>query len=335
MKKRILAIISIYCILSCLVTMLFGCSSNENSSTPLDTNTTTENSSTSLDTNAIDESPSTLTDTTYTQGRTETTASENYTIRLCGFSDSVPSVTHQLAYHAWSMPSFVDEKAEKSIHLSVGEISVDAEYEKTEQRFYEFYRTHTYWDKDHHAFSVTESGQLSHYFFGTNLGVDKNEKVCTEAECREIAVTFLGHIVDADDYTVRTVYDTENKQYKFSFDKTVSGLDCADQAEICVEENGHIYSFSSSMLGQIPTDATVNFNVDAVEAQIVTELDEVYAGVKNNYDAIQYEFLYHTVTKDAQGEYMLVVTMDVKCITDNGDVSEMIRERLSFVVNEN
>ena len=310
------------------MTILFGCSAKEILPVSPNTNTIAESQVVFSDTLATEENDP-------FQKENEVSSNKNYLIQLCSFSDSIPGITHQVEFHDWREGSFVDKEAAQKVKLPVGGDDFQAEYWKTEKAFLEFYYTHTYWDKDRNTFSVTEDGQLSRYFFGKSKQADESGKIYSEAECREIAYAFLNNIVDADDYIVQSEYEAENKRYRVSFHKTVGGLDCADEANILVEENGHIYSFSSFMLGQIPTDATVDFDTKAIEAQLVERLDQIYADAKDVYDDIQYDFVYHTVTKDANGEYFLVSTVDIHCITDYGEVIGSIGERLSFVISDN
>ncbi len=324
MKKTFLTVWSMLC----LTAMLFGCSAQHNPSVSPDTDTGEESRFVISDTHATGETNALPTEN-------DVLSDKNYLIQLCSFSDSISGVSHKAEYHDWREGSFVAEEEAKKIKLPIGDDDYQAEYWKTEKRFLEFYYTHSYWDEKGDSFSVTEDGQLSLYFFGSSDDADENGKIYTEAECREIARAFLDNIVDADDYTVQSEYDAGNQRYKISFTKTVSGLDCADQAKFLVEENGHIYSFSSFMLGQIPNDAAVDFDIQAVETQLVARLDQIYADAKVGYDDVRYDFLNHTVTRDANGEYFLVSTVEVRCIIDHGEVLESMAERLSFVVTEN
>ena len=318
MKKTVITVVSVLC----LITILFGCSVEENPPVPPNTDSSAESMANHPTSDSEKKEDVLISD-------------KDYLIQLCGFSDSIPNVTHKAEFSDWSVGTFIDQGAQKNLRLSVEKRSIDAEYINTEKKFYDFYYTHAYEDENNNSFCVTETGQLSHCFFGPSWGESKNEKIYSEVECRNIAYAFIDDIVNAGDYTIQSVYEEDQRLYRFSFTKSVSGFDCADQAEVWVEENGHIYSFSSSMLGKIPSDATVDFDVKQIQAQLGARLDQMYANAKKVFDEIQYEFVYHTVTIDEDGNYLLVCTVNVDCITKYGEVSTIMGERLRFVVQEN
>lgn len=257
---------------------------------------------------------------------------DGYSIKICGFSDSISEAAHKLEYSEWSKDSFIDSKAEKRITISVGDSQIEADYIETEKRFSEYYNTHKYKDRNNNEFFITENGQLSLYFFGRSAASTETAKIYTESECKDIACAFLSDIVDIADYSVRSEFDTDRKIYEFYFEKYADGFLCADQANIRVEETGHIYSFSSWMLGQISTDITTNFNRDAVEAQIISKLDKEYARAKEVYDAVEYENFQYTLTKASKDKYALICSVDVNCKKSHGEYTSIIPERIELLI---
>ena len=260
------------------------------------------------------------------------TKKDELSIRICGYSDSIPENSHKLEYQEWSEEAFVDSKAEKNISLSVGSIEVAGEYVETEIRFSEFYKTHKYRDENNRFFSVTDDGKLCAYFFGNRSSEDDNERTYTESECIDIARKFLSNITDVSEYTVTTVFDEDRRLYTVSFVKYADGFRCSDRADIRIEETGYIYSFSSTMLGRMSSDATTNFDEEAIRSQIVSKLDSEYSKAKQAYDDVSYENFDYELIIDDDGKYALICSIDVKCTRSYDGYDSIISERIRLLI---
>ena len=260
------------------------------------------------------------------------TKKDELSIRICGYSDSIPENSHKLEYQEWSEEAFVDSKAEKNISLSVGNIEVAGEYVETEIRFSEFYKTHKYRDENNRFFSVTDDGKLCAYFFGNRSSEDDNERTYTESECIDIARKFLSNITDVSEYTVTTVFDEDRRLYTVSFVKYADGFRCSDRADIRIEETGYIYSFSSTMLGRMSSDATTNFDEEAIRSQIVSKLDSEYSKAKQAYDDVSYENFDYELTIDDDGKYALICSIDVRCIRSYDGYDSINSERIRLLI---
>ena len=259
------------------------------------------------------------------------TKKDELSIRVCGYSDSIPENPHKLEYQDWSKDAFVDSEAEKNVAFSVGNIEVTGNYVETEKRFSEFYETHKYKDKNNHYFSLTDDGKLCSYFFGSNSSED-NERTYTESECIDIASTFVSNITDVAQYTVTTTYDESRKMYTVSFVKYADGFRCSDRADIMIEETGYIYSFSSTMLGRISSNATTNFDREIIQEQVISKLEAEYNSAKKAYDDVTYENFDYELTIDEDGEYALICLIDVKCIRTHDDYDEIASERIMLLI---
>ena len=257
---------------------------------------------------------------------------DELSIRICGYSDSIPENSHKLEYQEWSEEAFVDSKAEKNISLSVGNIEVAGEYVETEIRFSEFYKSHKYRDENNRFFSVTDDGKLCAYFFGNRSSEDDNERTYTESECIDIARKFLSNITDVSEYTVTTVFDEDRRLYTVSFVKYADGFRCSDRADIRIEETGYIYSFSSTMLGRMSSDATTNFDEEAIRSQIVSKLDSEYSKAKQAYDDVSYENFDYELIIDDDGKYALICSIDVKCTRSYDGYDSIISERIRLLI---
>ena len=260
------------------------------------------------------------------------TKKDELSIRICGYSDSIPESSHKLEYQEWSEEAFVDSKAEKNISLSVGNIEVAGEYVETEIRFSEFYKTHKYKDENNRFFSVTDDGTLCAYFFGSRSSEDDHERTYTESECVDIARAFLSDITDVSEYTVTTAFDEDRSMYTVSFVKYADGFRCSDRADIRIEETGHIYSFSSTMLGRMSSDATTNFDKEAIRSQIISKLDSEYSEAKQAYDNVSYENFDYELTIDDDGKYALICSIDVRCIRSYDGYDSIVSERIRLFI---
>lgn len=260
------------------------------------------------------------------------TQNGNRLIRVCGYSGSIPENPHKLEYRAWSKDTFIDSDAKKKVTVEVGNIHTTGEYVKTEHRFSEFYNTHTYKDDNDCYFSITDDGKLSNYFSGDSSSVESGTRTYTESECLAIARAFLSEITNVSKYTVTTAFQEARRMYTFSFNQYVNGFKCSDQAEIMVEETGHIYSFSSTMLGRIPIDAVTDFNREDIRTQIIAKLDKEYAKAKAVYDAVSYDDFSYELTIDARGQYALICTIDVSCIHSHGGYNDIVSERIRLLI---
>ncbi len=257
---------------------------------------------------------------------------DELSIRICGYSDSIPENSHKLEYKDWSKGTFTDFKAKKDIDFSIGAIHVAGNYIETEKRFSEFYNTHTYKDKENRYFSLTDDGKLCAYFFGNCSIQNGSERIYTESECIDIASTFLSDIIDVSHYTVTTTFNESRRMYTISFVKYADGYRCSDRADIMIEETGYIYSFSSTMLGRISPEAVTNFDYEKMYDQIVSKLDREYSNAKQVYDDVSYENFDYELTINSEGEYALICSIDVKCSRSHNGYNSVISERILLLI---
>lgn len=256
---------------------------------------------------------------------------DELSIQVCGYSDSIPENPHKLEYNDWSKDAYFNSKAEKTVAISIGNIEVSGNYIETEKRFSEFYDTHKYEDENNRRFSLTDDGKLCTYFFGSDSSAD-NERTLTESECIDIARTFVSDITDVSKHTVTATFDENRRMYTVSFVKYANGFRCSDRADVAIEETGYIYSFSSTMLGRIPSDTTTRFDRKAIQEQIISKLDAEYSKAKQAYDDVSYESFDYELTIDKDGEYALICSVDVKCIRYHDEYDEIVSERIIFLI---
>lgn len=256
------------------------------------------------------------------------------TIRICGYSDSIPENPHELEFQDWSGDRFVDSKVKKEVTVTVDDAAVTGSYVESDKNFSEFYVTHSYTDEKNRHFSLTDDGKLSHYFFGNNPSKAENEPVYTEQQCIDIASDFIADITDVSQYTVTAEFDQDRGMYTVSFVKYADGFRCSDCADIMIEETGYIYSFSSTMLGRVPSDATTSFDRDDVQSQIISKLDQEYSKAKQSYDKVSYESFDYALTVDDNGEYALVCAVDVNCTRSYDSYEFVVAERILLLIQQ-
>lgn len=316
MKKHKKYLISILLILSILLLSSCGMSNN----------------------NGLKESNENMTDTDETNDlnedlqNTETSTAEKLSIKICGYSDSIPGISHELEYQDWSKNAFIDQEAQKSVSFTIDNIAVTGSYVETEKRFSEFYNTHKYKDENSRYFSLTEDGKLCTYFFGNNSSDNKNKQIYTEAECINIASEFISNITDVSQYTVTAVFNDSRKMYTVSFVKYADGFRCSDRADIMIDETGYIYSFSSAMLGRISSTATTKFDSKKVQEQVISSLDNEYSKAKQSYDKVVYEDFDYELTVDGNGEYALICSVKVACTNSYGEYEAIDSELIQLLI---
>ena len=180
---------------------------------------------------------------------------------------------------------------------------------------------------------MTEDGKLSSYFFGTNSSKGESEQTYNEQQCIDMASDFIADITDVSQYTITAEFDQNRGMYTISFVKYADGFRCSDRADIMIEETGYIYSFSSTMLGRVPSDAVTNFDRDDVQSQIIAKLDQEYSDAKQSYDKVTYDIDYE-LTVDDKGEYALLCIVDVNCIRSYDGYDTTISERILLLVQQ-
>lgn len=254
---------------------------------------------------------------------------KGYSIKICGFSDSIPEAKHAMEYKEWSNGAFFDSKIKKNIDIAIEGNIVKAEYVDSEKKFYDYYNTHRYKDPNGNYLEVTDDGKLCSYFFGGHTNTDK---IYTEDECIDIACKFLNNIVSADDYIINSEFDTNRNLYMISFTKFADGFMCADRADFMVEPNGNIYSYSSAMLGEIPKNAVTGFDINIIETQVISKLDKEYSEAKKIYDSVSYDNIEYILTLNEENEYALVCSVDVSCKKILGDYETVLSERIQLLI---
>ena len=258
--------------------------------------------------------------------------SNEYIVKVCGFSDSIPETDHKLEYSLWSEGKYTDTTIVKQVDFLLGNSQIKGSYKDSERKFYNCFSTHRYLDANNRFFEIDSNQKLTSYFWGSAAIAQEPSAKLSADECKEIACSFLGKIVDIKDYTVSVNYDETNGKYSICFEKYIGTLKTADQATVVVEENGNLYSYTSSMLGHIPTDVVPEYDQTAVQQAIEAKLEKIYAKAKSTYDEVNYDDFEYVLTKVTDTDFALVCVINVSCLNHYGEFEEITSERLRLII---
>lgn len=297
---------------------------------------TTGEDITDIQTDPSDETKEPVTEmaevTTYSDPSTNT--EETLNVRkalLCGYSDSVSEIKKSIEYSAWNQGSYKDESRSSDITIKLGNTSISGKYLHSELMFGTNEVCHTYVDSNNNFFDVDDNNTIINYFWG-NSG-DSNV-VKTKEECRQIAVDFIFDVANMEltDYVEEIDYDNTRKLYTFTFVKYVRDIESTDTVSVIVEENGHIYSYNSTLFGAIKENDVPVFDLADIEISVKEKLDELTKEAREKYDSIKYGNIKYQISLIGDAEYAVICTVEVNCANNIGEYEFVSGERLMFVV---
>ena len=118
-----------------------------------------------------------------------------------------------------------------------------------------------------------------------------------------------------------------------SYNKYINEIKTADQAIIEVDRNGNLYSFYSTLLGQIPNDTILEYDMDRINNMVIERLDDEYKGIKKEFDLIRYKNFEYILAMIKEKTFAIVCIVDVECVKLFDDnVESVMGERLQFVI---
>lgn len=254
-----------------------------------------------------------------------------YQALIYDYSDSVPSAKHEVEYVFADYEKFSDIVVDDNVDILINNISHSGKFQSSQYREFNYFPVHCYVDEKGLMFEVDESGMLTSCFWGnaSSSGVE-----ITEEKCLTIARNFLASMVDADDYEVSVVEDSERGMYTVNFTKTIRGLKTTDSATIVVNNDGSLYSYSSFMLGRV-TDELIStdiIDIDKVKESVNNKLNLIYEDARNVYSQIEYSEPIVELTILKNGKTGVICTVNVDCITVAGEEEVISSERINFIV---
>lgn len=297
---------------------------------------TTREVITDIQTDPIEETKESVAETievtTYSDPSTNTEETLNVRkVLLCGYSDSVSEIKKSIEYSAWNQGSYKDESRSSDITIKLGNTSISGKYLHSELMFGTNEVCHTYVDSNNNFFDVDDNNTIINYFWG-NSG-DSNV-VKTKEECRQIAVDFIFDVskIELTDYIEEIDYNSARKLYTFTFVKYVRDIESTDTVSVVVEENGHIYSYNSTLFGAITENDVPVFDLADIEISVKEKLDELTIEAREKYDSIKYGNIKYQISLINDTEYAVLCTADVNCANIIGEYEFVSGERLMFVV---
>ncbi len=102
------------------------------------------------------------------------------------------------------------------------------------------------------------------YIFGIKTSAE-SEAVLNEEECIKKANEFFCKVASINDYTKTVSYKEVDKIYIVEHYKYVDGIKTYDSAEIEAKLSGQLSSYSAFLLGMIPKDLKLNYNMEEID----------------------------------------------------------------------
>ena len=297
---------------------------------------TTGEDITDIQTDPIEETKEPVTETAEvtTNSDPSTNTEETLNVRkalLCGYSDSVSEIKKSIEYSAWNQGSYKDESRSSDITIKLGNTSISGKYLHSELMFGTNEVCHTYVDSNNNFFDVDDNNTIINYFWG-NSG-DSNV-VKTKEECRQIAVDFIFDVskIELTDYIEEIDYNSARKLYTFTFVKYMRDIESMDMVSVVVEENGHIYSYNSTLFGAIKENDVPVFDLADIEISVKEKLDELTKDAREKFDSVKYGNIQYQISLIDDAEYAVLCTVEVNCANNTGEYKFVFGERLMFVV---
>ena len=174
----------------------------------------------------------------------------------------------------------------KEVKISVGGRTIEGVFRKQAYLSSNYFPVFEYYSTEYQTnFSLAPDGTLTFYFGGGSA----SSSFASEEECVQKAKEFMSEIIDISPYTVRVEKDDEKKIYSVHFDKYVGDICTADGATVTIGYDGNLRSYSSFMLGKVPTDLKVEVDMDEVKQLVRKKLEEVYKEKAKKYDEVEYK----------------------------------------------
>jgi len=170
-------------------------------------------------------------------------SSNAYSVKICGYSDSVPEIKTDLEYSKWTQGSYEDKNQPVSVELKIRNENILGQYTDSRILTYNYYPTHTYKINYNNYFSIDPDKKLTSYFWGQSETSVPSDDL-SENDYIKIAQDFLSQIIDLQDYRISIKYIENYELYRIYFTKYIGELKTADEATVEVDRAGNLYSYS-------------------------------------------------------------------------------------------
>lgn len=258
---------------------------------------------------------------------------KTYNVLECDYSDSVSGANHKVEYDYWTVGRHIDTNIEKERQIMLDKNVTQGVYQYSQHQMPNNYPTHIYKDAKGTRFATDPDGFPVFFFWGNRQTDTPSLGVHTEQQCLSVARDFLSNYADVDEYEITTKTDSDKGIYEFTFTKWLNSYRTTDSATIVVKNDGSLYSYSSFMLGRLPTSADVEFNPDVAKQSVYQKLDTIYSPVRANYSAVTYGTPNFEYTILENGDLAILCVVDIQCENSNGGgICTIQSEKVALII---
>lgn len=252
-----------------------------------------------------------------------------YAVYISDFSDSGSSAEFELEYVFADQDKYNEDNIDKHKEILIDKFNFNGEYFSTKYYAYNYYPVYEY-QSENAIFAVTPDGKLANFFAEKS---NKEADIISKEECINIAKDFVSKIIDITDYKISVTENETKKEYFIVFTKYLGNYKTSDSIHINILYTGEIYCYSSFMLGEIDcnTDAS-GIDIESVSKSVTEKLDKIFEPAREEFDRIEYGEYNYTFTQLKEGYLGIICDVNVDCIDDFGEYSEVISERIELVV---
>lgn len=257
-----------------------------------------------------------------------------YEILICGYADSITEVCHEIEYEFADKEKYDTIKPEESLEFTLNNEKKFVEYipSSPEYREVNYFSEYKYKDSAGNEYWFDDKEMLTRYW---NCNVSKEGKIVTQEECAEIARNFVKGIIDTSEYrcSVKTEEWLGEKRYYVLFSKYIGEIETTDHAEVYLNLNGEITSYSGFMLNRISLKTSIaDIDLNAVAEALRQKLDITYEKAKGNYDRVEYSEPDFQLTVLKNGQRGLFTYVEVRCVNNVGECETHMNELLKIVI---
>jgi hypothetical protein len=238
-----------------------------------------------------------------------------------------------MEYEYWSVENQIYENASKEKEIRLNEETISGVYQYSDHQIPNNYPSHIYKDSQGKRFATDPNGTPVFYFWGNPQNNVVSSRICSEQQCLAIAQDFLSNFVNVDEYEVTTETDSQEGIYEITFTKWLNGYPTTDHATVTVKSDGSLYSYSSFMLGRLPTTSTVKFDLELAKQSVYQKIDKIYDSVRGEYTSITCDEPIFEYTILENGATALFCVVDVQCkLPNGGDTPMYLSERVLLII---
>lgn len=187
---------------------------------------------------------------------------------------------------------YKDEKAPKTVEVSVEGIKYNCKYQESRKTFYNQGIVEYKSAGITVMLSADDHRLLGFYKDGYS---EPGSILIDESGAADIARNFLAKFVgNIDEYRMQSCeYNTDHEFYIVAFAKYIGDCETEDAATLYIENDGTILMFTSTLLDQIPADLPIKVDIEGIKKAVIDRLEEEYGKITeyagSRVDRIEYE----------------------------------------------